>query len=369
MKVGIVTLTGYFNYGNRLQNFALQKVLKSLNNDVETIEIGAPHKTNLKNLPRKLIVLILSIVKHNKYQGLLNKYKSIILEEKRTKRIYKWSRKNIKNSKYRLIEGQSRSNINNSFDYFIAGSDQVWNPYYSGYKGYYFLDFADENKRLSYAASFGVSEIPENNINEYKSWLSQMKSISVREHDGKNIVNQLTNKNATLVLDPTMLLNKADWQEVMTKPSGMLNKKYILTYFLGEKDDNYNNFINSLMKEKKLEVVDVLDASNNDLYCVNPGEFIYLINNAEVMVTDSFHGAVFSIIMHTPFVIFERQDNQVSMNSRIETLISTFKMNNRLSSKICSIDDVFNIDFKQTDEILKVEQKKSLDFLKNALHT
>lgn len=368
MKVGIVTLTGYFNYGNRLQNFALQKVLESLGNDVETIEIGVPHKTNLKNLPRKLIVLILSLVKHNKYKDILNKHQYIILEEKRTKRIYNWSRQNIKNSKYRLLEGQISSNINSSFDYFIVGSDQVWNPYYDGYKGHYFLDFADEDKRLSYAASFGVSQIPDKNINEYKSWLSQMKSISVREHDGKEIVEQLTNKKATLVLDPTMLLGKADWQEVMTKPSGMLNKKYILTYFLGEKDDNYNNFINSLMKEKKLEVVDVLDASSNDLYCVNPGEFIYLINNADVMVTDSFHGAVFSIIMHTPFVIFERQDNQVSMNSRIETLISTFKMQNRLSSEIGSIDDIFNIDFKQVDKILKAEQKKSLEFLKDALH-
>lgn len=363
MRVGIVTLTGYFNYGNRLQNLALQKVLESLDIDVQTIEVGLEYKRSKKTILRRLMISFFSFMKIKK--NIVDKHKNILIDEKRNSRIYKWSSKNIRISTYRLLDGGVNSHINSKFDYFITGSDQVWNPYYEGYKGQYFLDFADQNKRLSYAASFGVSQIPDEKIKEYKSWISQMNHISVREHEGKNIVERLTNKKADVVLDPTMLLNKDEWLKIMNKPCDMPSKRYILTYFLGEKDDNYHNFIKSLEKEKDLVVIDVLD-KNSNFYCVDPSEFIYLINHADVMITDSFHGAVFSILMETPFVIFERQDNCVSMNSRIDTLVSTFKMESRLSRNIKSIENVYNINFNHVDEILKYEREKAIRYLKNA---
>ena len=122
----------------------------------------------------------------------------------------------------------------------------------------------------------------------------------------------------------------------------------------------------SYIRPSKKILLNLLNPSNKDIHCVDPGEFVYLINEADVMITDSFHGAVFSILMETPFVIFERQDKEVSMNSRIDTLVSTFKMESRLSTHIKSIDDVYNIDFSHIDRILEHEREKAINYLKNA---
>ena len=163
-----------------------------------------------------------------------------------------------------------------------------------------------------------------------------------------------------------MMLNKGRWLQVASKPKCMPNKKYLLTYVLGNQTEEFKAFISKLAKEKNLEILNLLNPSNKDIHCVDPGEFVYLINEADVMITDSFHGAVFSILMQTPFVIFERQDDHVSMNSRIETLVSTFNMESRLSTHIKSIDDVYNIDFSHIDGILKHEREKAINYLKNA---
>lgn len=373
MKIGIITLTGYFNYGNRLQNYALQQILKSLNLDikVETIEVVEKKEKNIK---QKIISKIDYVINSNyfpdlklkKIQNRKRMYKKNILDDERMSNIYNWSIKNIQNHIVKIEDGVIPGELNNNFDYFIVGSDQVWNPYFNKYLSPYFLNFANKEKRISYAASFGISDIPEDKIKDYKKWISGMNSISVREHVGKKIVENLTDKEAQVVIDPTMLLDKNQWLQVIEMPKNMPKEKYILTYLLGEKSKQYEEFINRLKNERNLKVINILDLNNEDIYCVDPGEFVYLINHAEVMITDSFHGAVFSILMKTPFVIFERQDAHVSMNSRIDTLVTTFRMESRLSSQITSIDDVFNIDFTHIDEILKYEREKSIRYLKNA---
>lgn len=375
MKIGIVTLTGYYNYGNRLQNFASQQVLKSLGAEVETIEIFetlAPKDKIKKNILRLIVKLIeckiLPPIKNEQVNKLLltNKYKN--LQRNRMTRIQNWSSMNIKNSKNKINNRKIPKELNSNFDYFITGSDQVWNPYFIRYIENYFLDFADPNKRISYAASFGVSSIPDYCAEKYSHLINQMNFISVRETAGKDIVEKLTNKKAQVVIDPTMMLDKNDWLQVSSEPKNFPEKKYVLTYTLGKKTKHLEDVLLSLKKERNLEIIDILDPINKDLYCVDPGEFIYLINNAEVMITDSFHGAVFSIIMKTPFVIFEREDDNVSMNSRITTLTQKFNMEDRLISKINSINDIFNIDFTEAHEILKKEQEIVLVYLKNALN-
>ena len=193
-----------------------------------------------------------------------------------------------------------------------------------------------------------------------------MNHLSIREYAGQKIIKDLTGRDSEVLIDPTMMLDKDEWLQVASKPKCMPNKKYLLTYVLGNQTEEFKTFVNQLAKEKNLEILNLLNPYNKDIHCVDPGEFIYLINKADVMVTDSFHGAVFSIIMKTPFVIFERQDAFVSMNSRIDTLVTTFKMESRLSSHIQSIDDVYNVDFRHIDEILEKERGKAISYLKNA---
>lgn len=375
MRIGIVTLTGYYNYGNRLQNFALQEVLNKFNVEVKTIEIKDTNtmKFNIR-VKRKIIYMILKLIPYRffkRYESneFFKKYKELKLkdiENYREKRIYNWSIKNIDNSSLAIIDNNIPTDLDYSFDFFVAGSDQVWNPYYYNYNASYFLYFAQRQKRVSYAASFGISEIPKQHQESYRKYLNEMHSLSVREHAGQKIIKDLTGRDSEVLIDPTMMLTKEQWLKVTSKPKCIPNKKYLLTYVLGNQTEEFKSFINKLARERDLEVLNLLNPYDKDIHCVDPGEFVYLINNADVMITDSFHGAVFSILMETPFVIFERQDSNVSMNSRIDTLVTTFKMESRLSSHIKSVEDVYNIDFSHVDEILKYEREKSINYLKNS---
>lgn len=370
MKIGIVTVTGYFNYGNRLQNFAVQKVMKSLELTPETIEVinTLSKKEKIKQTVLLGISLLFSEKVVDKYNAnkIIKKIYIKKIDRVRERRIYDWSKKNIVNSKLKIIDINIPIQLDKSFDYFVTGSDQVWNPHHIIHHQNYFLNFTKKEKRIAYAASFGINAIPAKYKEDYTKYLNEMNYLSVREDAGQKIIKDLTGRNSEVLIDPTMMLDKAEWLKVSSKPKCMPKKKYLLTYVLGNQTEEFKEFIFKLAKEKNLEILNLLNPSNKDIHCVDPGEFVYLINEADVMITDSFHGAVFSILMETPFVIFERQDKEVSMNSRIDTLVSTFKMESRLSTHIKSIDDVYNIDFSHIDRILEHEREKAINYLKNA---
>lgn len=357
MKVAIVTLTGYFNFGNRLQNYACQEVLKSIGLEVETIPIEARSiKRNIKNI----IGLITDKVPY------INNYR--LNEITKEYRFYKFTRKNIKYSNNNLCsinDVKTVESLDKNYDYFITGSDQVFNPYFGDIDIFY-LSFVPSNKRLAYAASFGISNMPLEYQSKVRELLYDFKALSVREDSGRTIIEELTEREATILVDPTMMLNKNQWLDISNKPRFFPNKKYILTYVLGNETVEFKEFVEKISLDRNLEVINILDKKNKYTYTINPSEFIYLINNAEVMITDSFHGAVFSILMQTPFVIFERQDSNMSMNSRIETLVSTFKMESRLSGNINTVDDVFNINFEHVEDILEYERNKTIQYLKKA---
>lgn len=359
MKIGISTIIDFDNYGNRLQNYASQQVIKSFNIDVETLPKVRyfSYKNKLKGLIKKLFP-----------KSLCSKKEDIVLENQslRIERFKIFTQKNINMSTTYVTDYRALKKFSNKFDFIVTGSDQVWNYNFRPNLAIDFLQFVPKGKRVSYAASFGVSEIPQQHQEKYIQYLNEMNHLSVREHAGQKIIKDLTGRDSEVLIDPTMMLNKNEWLQVASKPKCMPNKKYLLTYVLGNQTEEFKDFVNQLAKEKGLEVLNLLNPYDKDIHCVDPGEFIYLINHADVMITDSFHGAVFSILMETPFVIFERQDAHVSMNSRIDTLVTTFKMESRLSRHIKSVDDVYSINFSHIDEILKDEREKAICYLKNA---
>lgn len=354
MKVGISTIIDYDNYGNRLQNYASQQVINSLGIDVETLPKVryATYRSKVKRLIMKLFQKDVPM-RQNQYL--------------RIKKFEIFTDKYINmNTKYVTdYKALKRFFNHNQYDFIITGSDQVWN-YFRPNLAIDFLQFVPKEKRISYAASFGVSEIPKKYKEKYTRYLNDMNYLSIREHAGQKIIKDLTGRDCEVLIDPTMMLDKDAWLQVASKPKCTPNKNYLLTYVLGNQTEEFKSFVHQLAKEKGLEVLNLLNPYDRDIHCVDPGEFVYLINHAEVMITDSFHGAVFSILMETPFVIFERQDKGASMNSRIDTLVSTFKMESRLSSHIKTIEDVYNIDFSHIDEILKYERDKARMYLQNA---
>lgn len=306
-KVCIITLYGNSNFGNKLQNYALQEYIKKLGDfEVETIR---EHNTDVVTVLKRCVKNILE--------------KEI---DERTKCFLDFN-KYINYSK-KIYSRQNPRKLDN-YDYYIVGSDQVWNPEFSGLSKLDLLSFTDSPNKISYAASFGVSSVDSKYKDTICNNISKFKMISVREDAAADILLDSNVLNdIDVVIDPTMLLSASEWEKVMKKPKNFKSKKYILNYFLGKLSDEKMSEINRIASENDCEVINILDPES-PFYNCGPSEFLYLEKNAFLICTDSFHSSVFAILFNRPFIIFSRDDKIGSMNSRIETLLNTFKIEDR----------------------------------------
>ena len=351
-RVGIVTIIDNNNYGNRLQNYAVQEFLDK--NEVYGITIKNNGRTNWRE---------------NKIKNNLKKIKNIIYDFK-FKKLNKEKYKKFKefNNNIRITKKLYTPNdkLNDNYDYFICGSDQIWKPTYERGRDMDLLNFANDNKKISFSASFGISTLPNNKKDFYKKSIKNFKAISVREGAGKKIIQDVVGRTDVEVLvDPTMLLSAEEWDKVSKKPEQLKTERYILNYFLGELSDERKKEIQRIANENNCEVINILD-KNSPFYETGPSEFLYLEKNAFLICTDSFHSSVFAILYNKPFVIFDREDNVVKMNSRLETLLSKFKLENRWYRGHIT-DELLKVDYTEAYKILDIERKKSEDFLKRAL--
>ena len=353
IKVGIITILDENNYGNRLQNYATQEILKKENCDVETIK-------NNDTLNKKDKLYGLRIIKYVK-----NFFIRIISKKSERKSNFKYFKNNIKYSKFLITP---YSSVNKKYDYFIVGSDQVWNPYICRMRDVDLLTFAEDKKRISLSASIAIDKIPIELENFFDKNLKKFVAISVREESGKKIIEELTGrKDVEVLVDPTMLLSSDEWDKVSKKPDQIKeNKKYILNYFLGQLKDEWKSEIDRIAKENDCTIINILD-KNDPFYVSGPSEFLYLEKNAFLICTDSFHSSVFGIIYDTPFIVFDRViEKSQSMNSRIDTLLSKFKLEDRRFNGSIT-NELLTCDYSKAKEILKIEKEKSINFLKKAL--
>ena len=353
-KIGILTINDNNNYGNRLQNYALQLALKKLGIESETIVNNSKSDGKSKTKITRRII--------NKIKRDFGK------KSKLRKQLFNNFNKNILFSEYCINRNNIPKKLNEQFDYFITGSDQVWNCTYDRFSSIDFLEFASKEKRISYAASFGISNIPDEMKENYSKWLQGMNYISVREDRGKEIIKEITGREDVKVLiDPTMLLTTEQWDFLSKKPQQFRGKKYILNYFLGEMSKEVEREIKRIAKENGCEIINLLDKKGK-FYATGPSEFIFLEKNAFLVCTDSFHSVIFAMLYNKPFIIFNRkQSNAEPINSRIDTLLNKFKMTNRIfNGKITN--NLLNIDYKEFNIILIDERKKSYVFLKKALN-
>ena len=342
-KVGIFTLNSNDNYGNKLQNYALKKVIEKHNFLVDTIWLKEEY--SLKKMIIKKILFF-----NIEYRRQMN-------FEKFTQRYLK--RKIFDEKKY-------------NYDYFVVGSDQVWNYTFKGVKkkiSKYFLDFSPREKNIAYAASIGVNTIDEEFKEVFKNGINNIEHVSVRENEAAlALKNEIERENVEVVLDPTMLLTKDEWDKIIVKPKKLKNEKYILNYFLGEQSTKRKEAIEKIAKENNCIIINILD-KNDPFYTCGPSEFLYLEKNAFLICTDSFHSSVFAILYNRPFVIFDIEQSGVkSMNSRIDTLISKFCLKDRRFNGKMITKKNLEHNYTNVYKILKVERVKSINFLKNALN-
>jgi len=344
-RVGIVTIISN-NYGNRLQNYAMQKALEELNCNVYTI----PSKQkSFKQQLKDFVSFVMSFVPNQK---MINP---------------RWVLFNYKIQWYKHLVDYD--GILDDFDAFIAGSDQIWNPYFHFNSEREFLTFAPYEKRIAYAASIGVEKLPEEKVEEYKNYILDIPFVSLRENEGAQLVYELIGKKVEVVLDPTMLVSREHWIHLAKQAKVKQEKKYILKYFLGEENDAFHQQINKIAKENHLEIVDLYKDPYYYKQC-GPIEFINFIRQSEYVFTDSFHATVFSLLFHKKFGVLKRSIHKTTgnMESRIKTLLKNYELEERY---IQSIDD-FKIIYEDYDDekvmmILHQRKNESLHFLKNAL--
>lgn len=352
--VACVTLSGNNNFGNKLQNYALQTKIKELGFECETLWQNSIRAENI-------LYTILIYIKYNIL------YRKKISE--REKKFLEFNEKYINYSTNIIDFFTNMKKINKKYDYFIVGSDQVWNCSMTHNYNLFYLEGIDDSKKISYAASFGTYDVRKQSIKRVGRDLNLFKNISVREYAGKEIVKKIAGRDdAQVLIDPTMLLTSEEWEEIMLKPTQkVVPKRYILNYFLGELSGNRKKEIEKIAKENSCEIINILD-KNDSFYVSGPSEFLYLEKNAFLICTDSFHSSVFAILFNRPFIVFDReQSGMKNMNSRIETLITKFRLKNRKYNGKNITQENIKHNYKEAYEILEKEREKSRLFLKEAL--
>ena len=359
LKIGIISLNGYNNYGNIFQRYALRNYIEKFNVEVDTLWHDADNflPRTWKWDMKKYIKYILN------WEGFRNEMSSSFYWEIiRQSRIRMFSQRNVP---LKRIERDIKI-INNQYDYFIVGSDQVWNPMRCDISANDFLNFATASKRIAYAASFGVSSLPEQSVKKFKSWLEDMNTISVREQAGAKIVKELIGKKVSVHVDPTLLLEADAWAELEEVPAWYDGKPYICTYFLGERPAA----VDEIAVKSGLPIINILDKDVFDHYITSPEEFLWLIHHASLVYTDSFHGTVFSILFERPFVVCDRLEaGACNMSSRINTLLRIFRLENRYANAENNyhILDPFKMDYPDLAPIFARERQRSYDYLACAL--
>lgn len=232
-----------------------------------------------------------------------------------------------------------------------------------------FGSFAPTHKKFSFSASFGVDYLPEEESKAYQiyqTYLKELKAVSVRETAGRNMIKKVANReDVEVLIDPTMLLEVAEWERVMKKPEDLKDNRFIIKSFLGKTSDKIEKELERIAKENNCQIIDI-SSQDSEFYNMGPAEFLYLEKNAFLVATDSFHSCVFSILFSTPFVVFEREDKFASMYSRIETLLEKFEMKESIFKEKIN-EEIFKMDLSKIEKVLEVERKKANSFLEKAL--
>lgn len=372
MKIGIITLYGNKNFGNRLQNYAVQRYFESLGYQTETFgyrEYFSAART-IRHYIAKLVHFFSKSTKYGK-----EKLDVKQINHAREVTVAEFTSEYIHGGPY--IKGyRFPKNIKSNYNYFVTGSDQVWHCWGGSNRelDFFFLRFANQSQRLTIAPSFGFEEFPARHLSTFKKGLKGFKNLSVREERGAELIKELTGKEATVLLDPTMLIDTEEWWKILKKPVQYTDKDYILVYMLSGFKEEFRNIVCNYAEKTGNQVIDLMDIHSDYYVHTRPDEFLYWVCHARLVVTDSFHACVFSILFNRPFIVAERKDKE-EMSGRIDTLLDRFGMGvcryetlqNTFSDSLFS-DDVIKFDYEKTDSILKLEREKAKDFFQNCMN-
>lgn len=375
-KVSVGIISHYYkndNYGGMLQAYALCRFLNSDNVEARQISYNMADKSfAYRSWFYKFLRRSFRVVK--KWARDLRHISISFKLNKRRKTLQKF-RNSIPHTKVYDLKTIRKCD---EFDVYVAGSDQVWNP--SWYDDAFLLNFVGEGGKVkcSYAASIGKNKLTDENKSQFSNALNSYAAISVREESAVGLLQGLVDKTIDLVLDPTLLLSRNEWESICSGeyPEG----KYVFCYFLGDNIQQRNLAI-EYAKEKHCELVSVpylngeyrkadSEMECTKVYDMSPRRFLQLIKNAACVFTDSFHASVFSHIFQRDFFVFVHGGASVEMSNRLYTLSEMFETKDRICDSTEKKDIQYLLNSKPINydkEFSKFEQIKarSIAFLKD----
>lgn len=368
MKLGLLTFHTAANYGAALQAYAFETFLTDKGYDCEYINYvntsraheysmswhiyDSLRKGNVKSAVAYTLGAPFMSLRKKRFEKFYERYL------KKTKKIYKNS-----------VEA---AQLNDYYDYFLVGSDQVWNPICNGNDSAFLLDFVkDGKKKISYSPSFGMASVPDDLKEDYSRYLSNFGTLGVRELVGKTIVRELTGKDAAVNIDPVMLLTKEQWQNLLPKKE--CRERFLFSYTnrdsqiadffrTGYKLDGRKHYVLSRYTRPQ----DFISSTVRVKYCMSPQEFVWVIANADLVVSASFHCVAMSILLNRPFIAILTGDE--GKDERIVNLLKTTGLTGRVLSAETKSDDIDTIiDWDDVNNKIAEARKSSVSFLLNAI--
>ncbi len=369
MKIKTLTTYDVYNYGASLQAYALMTYLSNLGNEVEIINYQPsyltrkydykwvnPESSMSRYAITRIIYRILKFVQRQTTMG-------------RKRAFDQFTRKWLRTTVCRYSSFEDLNTNPPKADLYLAGSDQIWNVFYeAGRDPAFYLEFVQQGKRASYAASFSYLDIDEANMRRISNSLHKFTAISVRERQGLELLSQM-GLNGTWVLDPVFLLPVDEWERLdnIKIPSD----KYLLVYDF-ERNSALQDFARTYAKRKGLKIYSINDTyplhyADRNFNSAGPREFVGLIRHCAAFVSNSFHGTAFSILFHKPVFVFNRHRHKV--NSRMESLLGLFELDDCLINSPASAEKAMEkeFDYDKIENIKKRELVRSMKFLEKLL--
>lgn len=368
MKLALLSFHNAANYGASLQAYALQRFLTDKGYDCEYINYVNQSRAH----EYSMLWHIYDSLSHGRLGAMIAYTLGLPFMELRKFRFKKFYKAHLHTTNKIYHNSAEASELNGLYDRFIVGSDQVWNPVCNGYDFAFLLDFVkDSRKKISYSPSFGMSSIEEGLKETYRSNLSNFHTLGVRESVGRLIIKNLTGRDATVAIDPVMLLTKDQWLSIAAPKKR--EEKYIFSYTnrdsqiadffkTGYKIGGYKHYVLSRYTRPQ----DFFSKSVRVKYCMSPQTFVSVIANAEMVISASFHCVAMSIILNRPFVAILVGES--GKDERLLNLLRLLNLENRiLTSEMDEGMIKAPINWEEINNKIENLKSESAKFLLNAI--
>ena len=368
MKAALLSFHNAYNYGAALQAYGLQRAVEKIGADCEYIDYQNDYRRHAYDLKYQFI----HSLKKKKFLSAAKSLAGIPVMARRGRKFDRFYSEHLKTNGRLIADSEQAGKLNDQYDKFIVGSDQVWNYSNNGGDTAYLLDFVnDDRKKISYSSSFGVSSLSPDLSRVYAGYLGRFDRLAVRESIGVEIIENITGRKAHLVLDPVFLAGREEWDQIRTKREKS-GKKYI--FFYTNKQSQITDFLNTgyvtgeelHVLSTHLSVKEILNSKIKTRVSMSPGEFLEEIAGAELVVTASFHCLALAIIYHKPFTVILTGNH--GKDERIINLLKITGLEDRILNSTTSEEDVLrSIDFAEVDNRLRKYLDDSREYLRRAV--